>query len=440
MQPVVGIVTLSDAFAEAWGTLAGTDVVLVRATAVADLPADVCACVIAAGGTEASAAASVAEARRTLGCEVAVVGADAGHRAAAESFRAGASEYFALPADYEAVGGWITERVARARAGGAAGALALAERERYDFGQIIGQSAGLQAVLERAARLIPHRNATVLLTGETGTGKDLVARAIHYNGPRAAQPFVEINCTAIPASLLEGELFGYERGAFTDAKSAKPGLFEAAQGGTLFLDEIGDMALEAQAKLLRVLEDRRVRRLGSVRSFEIDVRVIVATHVDLNEAVRTGRFRSDLYYRLSVVPIRLPALRHRGDDILLLADRFLRTFAHDYDRPLPTLAPDAERALRLHDWPGNVRELRNVLERAVLLGGARLRAADVVPEGAAATARGTLPFPARMDAIETAAARQMLERFEGNKTLAAEALAISRTRLYRLLREGESPS
>src|SRR6185369_848033 len=166
----------------------------------------------------------------------------------------------------------------------------------------------------RAARIIPHADSTVLITGETGTGKELLAQAIHYNGPRAPHPIIEVNCTALPATLLEAELFGYEKGAFTGANAAKPGLFEAAHGGTIFLDEIGDLSLELQAKLLRALETRQVRRLGSVRTTDLNVRIIAATHVDLAEAVRSGRFRQDLFYRLSVVPIHLPPLRARGTD------------------------------------------------------------------------------------------------------------------------------
>ena len=433
MRPVLGVIQVSEAFAGAWPSLAGADVDVALAATAAELPASVCACVIAAGGAEVEAGAATAETRQVVHADIAVVGADEGHRAAAIAFRAGASEYFALPADQEALRGWIAERAARQRSAADAVDFAAAERERYDFSQIAGRSPSVLGALEQAARIIPHRNAIVLITGETGTGKDLLARAIHYNGPRASQPFIEINCTAIPASLVEGELFGYERGAFTDARTAKPGLFEAAQGGTLFLDEIGDLALEAQAKLLKVLEDRSVRRLGSVRSLAIDVRVIAATHVDLEQAVRTGRFRSDLYYRLSVVPIHLPPLRERGDDVLMLANRFLDAFARDYGTAVPQLGAEAQRALRLHGWPGNIRELRNVIERAVLLGRSPLLDLDTASSSATGTSAGELPFPARMDEIERAAAQRMLERCGGNKSLAADALGISRTRLYRLL-------
>jgi DNA-binding NtrC family response regulator len=277
----------------------------------------------------------------------------------------------------------------------------------------------------------------VLVTGETGTGKELLAQAIHYNGPRGAQPFVELNCAAVPAGLLETELFGHERGAFTDARSAKPGLFEAADGGTLFLDEIGDLPLTLQGKILKALEEKQVRRVGAVRGREVDVRIIAATHVDLPQAVRRGEFREDLYYRLSVIPIHLPALRERGEDVLLLAEHFLRSLGEQYDLTPPTLSPSIRRALLTHAWPGNVRELRNGIERALLLGDGDLDPADLFPAGAGpASGRGgdgRLPFPATLAELERSAAQAMMEHMEGNKSAAAEALGISRSRLYRLL-------
>ncbi|HEU5210995.1 MAG TPA: sigma 54-interacting transcriptional regulator [Longimicrobiales bacterium] len=439
MRPIIAVVQLGESFADVWQKLIeGEDAECVIAAGAEDLPPQVVACIVSAAGMETECVEAVQALRAAGARPVAVAGADTGHRAAAVALRAGASEYFALPGDQAALRGWLGERCAGARARERAGELARAERSRYDFTNIAGESEELLAALERASRVIPHRNATVLLTGETGTGKDLLARAIHYNGPRASQPFVEINCTAIPGTLLEAELFGFERGAFTDAKAAKPGLFEAAHGGTLFLDEIGDISLEAQAKLLRVLQDRQVRRLGSVRSFDIDVRVVAATNVDLSAAVSAGRFRSDLYYRLSVVPIQLPPLRDRGNDVLLLAERFLAEFAHDHDMPVPELNAGARRALVGHDWPGNIRELRNAIERAVLLGGPVLGRSDVLPDAPRAAA-GVLPFPARMDEIEVAAAKAMVMRFDGNKSLAADALGISRSRLYRLLSEAAPP-
>jgi two-component system response regulator HydG len=249
---------------------------------------------------------------------------------------------------------------------------------------------------------------------------------------------VELNCAAVPSGLLETELFGHERGAFTDARTAKPGLFEAADGGTLFLDEIGDLPLTLQGKILKALEEKQVRRVGAVRGREVDVRIIAATHVDLAQAVRKGEFREDLFYRLSVIPIHLPALRERGDDVVLVAEHFLRTLAEQYGMEAPALAPEIRRALLTHSWPGNVRELRNGIERALLLGDGGLDPADLFPSGAAqndgqGAGGGAIPFPATLAEIERSAAFAMMERMEGNKSAAAEALGISRSRLYRLL-------
>jgi len=407
---------------------------------VGELPgaAEVCGTILALGGEESAATEVVEEARAHGFGELVVVGAAVDHRPAVAAVRAGAANYFALPPDLEALRSWAVERVQRARSRERAAALTAHERARYDFSKLVGESGPLRAALERAARIIPRGGATVLITGETGTGKELLAQAIHYNGPRAAHPFVEVNCTALPANLLEAELFGYEKGAFTDARAPKPGLFEAADGGTMFLDEIGDLSLELQAKLLKVLDQKEVRRLGSVRSRRIDVRIMAATHVDLTTAVRERRFREDLFYRLNVVPIPLPPLRERGEDVLLLAEHFLDRFSFEYDVPRPALFPTIRAAILAHPWPGNVRELRNAIERAVLLGAGELHARDFFPETAGAAVvdvAGALPFPASMDDIESAAARAMLERFAGNKRAAADALGISRSRLYRLLGE-----
>ena len=389
--------------------------------------------IISAGGAEEQLEAAFLEIGRSS-VDVAAVGASTSHRIAGAVVRAGATAYFALPPDRDLLRSWLLERAERLRARAQRTSFAAAESKRFRFEGILGESAALLAALERAARVIPHGGVTVLLTGETGTGKELVARAIHYNGPRREAPFVDVNCAAIPDQLLESELFGHEKGAFTDATIAKPGLFELANGGTLFLDEIGHMPATLQAKLLRALEDRSIRRVGGTRAIPIDVRIIAATHVDLAAAVAGGEFRDDLFHRLNVVPIEMPPLRSRRADIPLLARHFLARFAEEYGVAEPALTSAAERALVERSWTGNIRELRNLMERTVLLG----RAATLGPEDfpdATATSRppGAIPFPASLAEISRAAAVAMIEHCGGNKSDAARRLGISRPRLQRLI-------
>ena len=373
---------------------------------------------------------------------VAVVGGSADHRLAIAALRQGADEYFALPSDLSLLAEWLAGQVVRLQASTAPAEFAEREAAKYRFDGILGESAALRQVMGLVSRVIPHPNLTVLIGGETGTGKELLARAIHYNGPRQGAPFVDINCAAIPEQLLESELFGHEKGAFTGAVSSKPGLFEVANGGTIFLDEVATLSLSLQGKLLRVLEQRTVRRVGGTALVPVDVRVIAATHVHLAEAARSGAFRTDLYYRLNVVNLTLPALRERGDDILLLARAFLARFARDYGVPVPRLAPTAERVLLSHAWPGNVRELRNTLERAILMaGGGLLDAADLgVTPRPMPSSRGEVPFPASMAEITRAATLAMVRLCDGNKSEAARRLGISRTRLLRLLAPRRRPA
>ncbi|HEX6308573.1 MAG TPA: sigma-54 dependent transcriptional regulator [Longimicrobiales bacterium] len=438
-EPRLAVVQRGDSFERLWPELAAAAAAHLDIVDVAGAAAVVpgaSACVLALPGTEEDAAELLAPLKAAGAAAVAVVGSAADHRLAVGALRAGATEYFALPPDVGALRAWVIEQAAAYRARRSASELAEQERRSYDFSQMVGESAGMKEALRIASRIIPRGSATVLITGETGTGKEVLAQAIHYNGPRGAAPFVEVNCTALPANLLEAELFGYEKGAFTDARAAKPGLFEAADGGSLFLDEIGDLPMDLQAKLLRVIEQKQVRRLGSVRSVSVDVRIIAATHVELETAVRERRFREDLYFRLNVLPIRLPPLRERGNDILLLTERFLSAFADAYDVAVRPLDDSVRRALLTHEWPGNVRELRNALERAVLLGDGTISIADLFPGRAAAPGPGggaEIPFPATLAEIERAAAQRMVSRLNGNKSAAADMLGISRTRLYRLL-------
>ena len=266
--PTLVVIQRSDAFHDVWSPLAGqAGLALAQVTSGEELPSAATATAVAVvvAGEEARVAAAL-EGLPYASRLVAAVGSDEDRRVAIAAIRAGAGEYFALPADMAMLRAWLEERAADRQRDDRARALAREERTRYDFSRMIGESAGLRAALERAARVIPRGSATILITGETGTGKELLAQAIHYNGPRSAQPFVEVNCSALPANLLEAELFGYEKGAFTGAVAAKPGLFEAAHRGTLFLDEIGELPIELQAKLLRALESGGVRRVGTVQT------------------------------------------------------------------------------------------------------------------------------------------------------------------------------
>jgi len=283
----------------------------------------------------------------------------------------------------------------------------------------------------------------VLLTGETGTGKCLLARAIHAAGPRATKPFIEVNCTALPATLMEAELFGHERGAFTDAKESKPGLMEAAEGGFLFLDEIGDVDLAVQGKLLRAIEERAVRRVGSVRERKIDVRIIAATNRDLERAVGEERFRKDLYFRLAVIVLEVPPLRQLGEDALLLTEYFLRTFNAKYGKVVRELSRAARELLLSYPWPGNVRELSHVIERAVLW--SRGPTLDVEhlsltrPVGSTDHGNAAKPDAATLPQWEKTMIEQALRDAGGNQTKAAQRLGILRDTLrYRLKKFGLS--
>ena len=324
------------------------------------------------------------------------------------------------------------------------------ERAReFNFRQIVGESAAMKKMLGLAAKVAESEVSSVLLQGESGTGKDLVAKAIHYGSQRSESPFVAINCAALPATLIESELFGYEKGAFTDAKARKEGLFEQAEGGTLLLDEIGELELSLQAKLLRVLEEGAFRRVGGLKDIPLDVRVLAASNRDLKTESEAGRFRLDLYYRLSIIQIDIPPLRERGDDVLLLSQHYIDTIGARLKRArkIKGLSPEAKEVFREYNWPGNVRELRNVIERALILedsdeitteylpGGFTTSSRLSPPGGApAAEARFVLPQEGiSLDEAELSFVRQAIERSGGNQTRAAELLGISRDQLrYRL--------
>jgi two-component system, NtrC family, response regulator AtoC len=330
---------------------------------------------------------------------------------------------------------------------------------RFGFDQIVGESPAIREMLALARKVAASEVSSVLLQGESGTGKDLVAKAAHYASTRSAGPFVAINCAAIPANLLESELFGYEKGAFTDAKARKEGLFEQAEGGTLFLDEIGELELPLQAKLLRVLEEGVFRRVGGLRDTEVDARILAASNRDLRTESEGGRFRLDLYYRLSVIQIDIPPLRERGEDVLLLARHYVKVFAEKLRTQARQLSPEVEALFRAYRWPGNVRELRNVIERAMILEEGDIISTKYLPKGLApelgvpgpgTAAASAVPDRARfrlppgglsLEDVEMSLVRQAMEQSGGNQTRAAELLGISRDQLrYRLKKLEAEPA
>jgi DNA-binding NtrC family response regulator len=446
------VVQLSESFAGLWGQLAGD---LGLAICYADpgngvrLRPEVAAVILAAGGAERAALEWFEGHEVPASVPVYAVGSDPGRRITSQLVGVGARDYFALPDDVEVLRSTVRAAVERTREDSSAGGAEAAGPKAEAFAALVGESPALRAALSRAARALPYADATALIIGETGTGKELLARAIHEGGPRKRAPFVTVNCSTLPANLIESELFGHERGAFTDAHASKPGLFEVADGGTLFLDEIGTLPVELQAKLLRVLEDRQVRRVGATRSRAVDVRIVAATNENLQEAVRAGTFRADLYFRLSVITLTLPPLRDRGNDVLLIAQVLLERLAPGHGLPVPSLDPDVRRALLAHRWPGNVRELKNAVERSLLLSApGELSVEELLPEsppgdwGEAAApllGDGGAGAGATLDEMTARAARSVLAQCRGNRSQAARRLGISRARLRRLLGEPVEP-
>ena len=314
-------------------------------------------------------------------------------------------------------------------------------KHEYGFDRIIGKDASMLRLFEVVAEIAQSSASTVFLRGDTGTGKDLFAKVIHYNSDRAPKPFMNITCTAISETLLESELFGHERGAFTDARTQKKGLFELADGGTVYLDEVGDMPPSLQAKLLRFLEERTFRCVGGTEEISVDVRIVAATNRDIEKAVGDGSFRTDLLYRLNVVPIDLPPLHARGDDVRLLAQHYVSNFATEFKKDITKISKAAFEKLSAYHWPGNVRELRNVCERAVLLQkGTTIEPGDLVlgrvPAGEAETAIQSLNLPPGgidFESLERQLLQQALAHTANNQTKAAKLLNLSRdTFRYRL--------
>jgi len=355
---------------------------------------------------------------------------------AVEAMRIGAFDFVQKPFELEQLEARVARAVEHARLVREVSSLRAERAARFAPRQVVGSSPALRAALELAQRVAATRS-TVLVTGETGTGKELIAGLVHGCSPRANGPYVSVNCAALPETLLESELFGHERGAFTGADRTRIGRFEQANGGTLFLDEIGDMSAMTQAKLLRVLQDQEFQRLGGTRVIRTDVRIVAATHRDLEQAIREGRFREDLYFRLNVIRIHLPPLRERPDDVEALARHFLAEFGRDLGRPHRGFAPGALAAIRAHPWPGNVRELRNAIERAVLMAdGDSIDARDIGLSGVAAPPAPGRPWTAGLPAdgldlagVERAVVLEALARAGFVQKEAARLLRISRRKL-----------
>jgi DNA-binding NtrC family response regulator len=358
---------------------------------------------------------------------------------AVAAMRGGAADYLTKPLNLEELLHRIGQVRERRRLIRENRELREALRERHRVEGIVGESGRMQEVLSLVRRVAPSE-ATVLIQGESGTGKELIARAIHQASPRAGGPLVGVSCAALPETLLESELFGHERGAFTGALATRRGRFELAQGGTLFLDEIGDVPLHLQAKLLRVLQEREIERVGGGRPIPVDVRLVAATHRDLEALVRAGRFRDDLYYRINVVTIALPPLRERREDIPPLLDHFLETFARRNGKAIRGLTREAREALLRYDYPGNVRELENLVERAVVLTRDDVIGLEDLPLSLKETDReaGLGPsLPAAVEGMERRMIREALAQADGVQTRAADLLGISeRVLRYKLKKYG----
>ena len=429
---------LADGFGEADEEAAG-DTAVARLRNPANVPYDVIVTDLrlpGAGGIEVLEAARARDERSA----VILMTAYGTIEAAVDAMRRGAFDFVQKPFDLEQ----LEVRVARALEHGRllreVTHLRAERAARFAPENLVGTSPALQGALELVRKVAGSRS-TALVTGETGTGKELVAGLIHGFSARADGPFIKVNCAALPETLLESELFGHERGAFTGADRTRVGRFEQAHGGTLFLDEIGDMASSTQAKLLRVLQDREFTRLGGSRPLRVDVRIVAATNRELEREMREGRFREDLFYRLNVIRIAMPALRERPDDVETLAAHFAQHFAREMGRPERRLSPAAVARLRAHSWPGNVRELRNVIERAVLLAdGERIEVSDVEVADAPAPAGCAAAAPSRglsMREAERALVLAALARVGFVQKDAAQLLGVSRRKLnYMVQRMG----
>jgi two-component system response regulator HydG len=371
---------------------------------------------------------------------VLIMTAYASVKTAVEALKAGAFDYVTKPLDIEELKILIDKGLEHYHL--RTENLALKERigDRFDFSRIIGRSGKMNIILDTLAMVAPS-DATVLIMGESGTGKEVAANAIHHNSSRAGQPFIKVSCAALPETLLESELFGHEKGAFTGAVSRREGRFQLAHRGTIFLDEVGEMSPAIQTKLLRVLQEKEFEPLGSTRTIKVDIRVIAATNKDLPKEVREGRFREDLYYRLNVVPITMPPLRERKEDIPPLADHFLAVYREKNRKPLKGISGKALDLLARYDWPGNIRELENFIERAVIMTKEEMiTAVDFPPQIQRLSGEGekggfAIPYGTSLEAMEKELIIKTLAETGGNRTRASEILGINRRTLQNKLKE-----
>jgi DNA-binding NtrC family response regulator len=372
---------------------------------------------------------------------VILITGNASAETAVEAMKEGAFDYITKPLNFEKLKILVAKALEKSRLVAENLYLRQQLRGKYKFDRIIGNSPAMQQVFSRMEKIV-HTDSTILILGESGTGKELVAKAIHFNGPRREKPFIAINCGAIPADLLESELFGHARGSFTGAVADKPGKFEAANGGTIFLDEIGTMPMHLQMKLLRVLQEHEVERVGTSKKIKLNVRVISATNANIEDEVKRGVFREDLYYRLNVIPILLPPLRERREDIALLARHFLLKSCKEMNRPLMSISAAAMQALEAYDWPGNVREMENVIERSVALTDGEIIERSDLPAGIGGIDDESIPgllcprvtedgvdMVRIIEAIERRLIGEALELSDGVKARAANLLGINRTTL-----------
>jgi DNA-binding NtrC family response regulator len=361
---------------------------------------------------------------------------------AVEAMRLGAYHYVNKPFNLDEVALLVEKALETSSLRREVKALRGSQSREFSFDAIIGSSPAMQQVKALLARIAASPASTVLLTGETGTGKDLAAKAIHYNSSRANRPFVNITASALPEQLLESELFGHERGAFTDARQQKRGLFETAEGGTLFLDEIGEMTPGLQAKLLRFLEEKTFKRVGGLQDIRVDVRVVAATNRNLEEEVKAGKFREDLFYRLQVMPVVLPPLRERHGDVPRLAAYYIDRYNREFKKHVRGLLPAASALLEQYRWPGNIRELRNAIERAMLLADGELIGPEDFTTLTRSVAATQFRLPAEglnLDEVERQLVVQALERAGGNQTQAGQLLGINRDQVrYRIEKFGLS--